>query len=229
MKESEPISNLSLRNLSPIPRDFPEISLILVNLLPIIGIWFWGWKLSDLFILYWAESLIIGFYWFAKLITSFIMSEVRLRNIPIFLFILIFFSIHFGGFMFGHLLAITSLVIFHGTSTDLSVAFLAVRDALNTLIVPLMFLFISHGFSFISNFIMKEEYKSSVITKNNNFQSMLPYGRITVMHLSIFLMAALLNASRLLAPFSAILIVTAKILTDLRGHRIEHRKMGVTQ
>jgi hypothetical protein len=225
MKESEPISNYSLRILSPIPRDFPEILLILVNLLPIVGIWFWGWKLSDLFILYWAESLIIGFYWFAKLITAYFLSENRQSKFPIFMFSLIFFSIHFGGFMFGHLIAVTSLVIFHGTSTDLSVAFLAVRDALNTLTMPLVFLFISHGFSFVRNYILNKEYK--YLIKRNSLESMPPYGRIIVMHISIFLMAALLNASRLLAPFSAILIVIAKILTDLRGHRIEHRKMGV--
>lgn len=227
MKESELTSSFSLRDLSPIPRDFPEILLVLVNLLPIIGIWFWGWKLSDLFILYWAESLIIGFYWFAKLITSFTLCEVRPRKTPLFLFTLIFFLIHFGGFMFGHLLAIMSLVVFRGASIDWSVVITAVKDAFSTLTIPLIFLFISHGYSFVSNFIMRKEYRSSVITKNNNFQSIPPYGRIIVMHISIFLMSALLNASRLLAPFSAILIVIAKILTDLRGHRIEHRKMGV--
>jgi hypothetical protein len=93
--------------------------------------------------------------------------------------------------------------------------------------MPLIFLFISHGFSFVRNYILNKEYK--YLIKRNSLESMPPYGRIIVMHISIFLMAALLNASRLLAPFSAILIVIAKILTDLRGHRIEHRKMGVTQ
>lgn len=227
MKESKPISNFSPRNLSPIPRDFPEILLILVNLLPIISIWFWDWKLSDLFILYWAESLIIGFYWFVKSITSFILSEGRLRRFPLFLFTLIFFSIHFTGFMFGHLMAIMSIIVFRGTSTDLSIVFTTVLDTFSTLTIPLILLFISHGYSFVTNYILGKEYKSSVITKNNSFQSLPPYGRIIVMHISIFLMAGLLNASRLVAPLSAILIVITKILTDLRGHRIEHGKMGV--
>jgi hypothetical protein len=224
MKESKPVSNFSLRNFSPIPRDFPEILLILVNLLPIIGIWFFGWKLSDLFILYWAESLIIGFFWFIKLIISFILSEGRSRRLPIFLFTVIFFSIHFTGFMFGHLLAIMSIIVFHGTLTDWSVVFTTVRDTFSTLTIPLISLFISHGYSFVTNYILGKEYKSSVITKNNSFQSFPPYGRIIVMHISIFLMAGLLSACRLAAPFSAILIVITKILTDLRGHRIEHRK-----
>jgi hypothetical protein len=115
-----------------------------------------------------------------------------------------------------------SLLIYRGTQTDLNFILSATQNSLMALIVPLIFLFISHGFSFIQNFILKKEYKVEN-DKNSKMQSVPPYGRIIVMHLSVFLIAFLINTGKLLAPFSAILIIITKIITDLRGHRIEHR------
>ena len=213
--------NLTLSNYSPIPRTLSELFLLFVNILPLFGIWFLDWKLSDIFILYWAESLIIGFYWFAKLVTAFILDKNRWQWFSIFVFSFFFFLIHFGGFMFGHLMMIMSLLIYRGTQTDLNFILSATQNSLMALIVPLIFLFISHGFSFIQNFILKKEYKVEN-DKNSKMQSVPPYGRIMVMHLSVFLIAFLINTGKFLAPFSAILIIITKIITDLRGHRIEH-------
>jgi len=37
-------------------------SLILSNLIPLIGVLFFGWDVSTILILYWSENVIIGFY-----------------------------------------------------------------------------------------------------------------------------------------------------------------------
>lgn len=215
-------SNLTFSNLNPIPRTLSEVFLLLVNIFPLFGIWFLNWKLSDIFILYWAESLIICFYWFAKLVTTFILDRNRTQWLPIFIFSFFFFMIHFGAFMFVHLMIIMSMFIFHGTQPSMNFILSATQDSLMILIVPLIFLFISHGFSFIQNFILKKEYEVGN-DKDSKMKSVPPYGRIIVMHLSVFLIAYLINAGKFLAPFSAILIIITKIITDLRGHRIEHR------
>jgi hypothetical protein len=187
------------------------------------GIWFLNWKLSDIFILYWAESLIIGFYWFAKLVTIFIIDKNRREWRSKFVNTFFFFLFHFGIFMFAHLLMMMSFIVFHGDPADLDLMFSTARDALASLIVPLTFLFISHSFSFIQNFIIGKEYEVW-LKKRSEVQSALPYGRIAVMHISVFLIAALVNAGKYIAPFSSILIIITKIITDLRGHRIEHNK-----
>jgi hypothetical protein len=217
------ISNPKLSDLNPIPRTLSEVFLLLVNILPLFGIWFLNWRLSDIFILYWAESLIIGFYWFVKLAITFILDENRKQWLSTFIFTFFFFLIHFGGFMFGHLLIIMTLVIFHGTQTNFNLIFSATQNSLMTLMTPLIFLFISHSFSFVQNFILKKEYEVW-IKKSSKFNSAPPYGRIAIMHLSVFLIAYLINAGKFLAPFSAILIIMTKTITDLRGHRIEHSK-----
>ena len=216
-------SNTKLSNYSPIPRTLSEFFLLSVNILPLFGTWFLNWKLSDIFILYWAESLIIGFYWFVKLATTFILDKNRKQRLPNFIFIFFFFLIHFGGFMFGHLIILMSLIIFRGVQENFDLIFSATQNSLITLMTPLILLFISHGFSFIQNFILKKEYETW-IKKSGGFPYAPPYGRIVVMHISVFLIAFLINAGKFLSPLSAILIIFTKIITDLRGHRIEHSK-----
>ncbi|MFA6553982.1 MAG: DUF6498-containing protein [Candidatus Paceibacterota bacterium] len=215
---------MKTNDFSPIPRDFSEIFLIVVNLLPLFGVWFLGWNLPDVFILYWAESAIIGFFWFFKLICAFILDKTKFKRFPkLFLFFL-FLLIHFGGFMFGHLIAILSGLIFKGKGVELSVMFIYFKDTIITLLIPLALLFISHGVSFVQNFILSQEYKVW-IERQDKIKSIPPYGRIIIMHISVFLIAFLMNAGEVWLPLSSLLIIFTKIFTDLRAHRKEHQKV----
>ena len=46
------------------------ISLIIANLLPLIGVFFWDWEAFDVVFLYLLETLIVGFFTILKIITS---------------------------------------------------------------------------------------------------------------------------------------------------------------
>lgn len=77
---------------------FPLIALVLTNLIPIIGVLFFGWDALALVVLYWAENLIVGFYTIVKLIFAPILrvkTIKKLIGIPIFLWL-------WGWFTAGH-------------------------------------------------------------------------------------------------------------------------------
>lgn len=213
-------NNSGIGYYNPVPKNLSELILVSVNLIPLIGMWFWEWKLADLFILYWAESLIIAFFWYAKIIATMVLNKNQrpslIRGIPMFAF----FTIHFGGFMFGHLFFIMSVFVFNNGAIEFGELIRSILENLNTVALPFAMIFISHGLSFIQNFIIKKEYmkwgqKSGIG---------LPYGRIIVMHISVFLIAFLINSGKFLSPLSSGLIIITKIITDLRAHRIEHRR-----
>ena len=213
--------NTSLVKLyNPIPKNFSELVLIAVNLIPLIGMWFWGWKLADLFILYWSESLIIAFFWYAKIIATLVLNKAQrpslIRKIPGY----IFFTIHFGGFMFGHLFFIISFFVLNTKTMGFGESVKSTLDNLSTIAIPFVLIFISHGLSFIQNFIIKKEY----LKWSQKSEIGLPYGRIITMHFSVFLIAFLINSGKFLSPLSSILIIITKIITDLRAHRKERIK-----
>jgi len=81
-------------------------------------------------------------------------------------------------------------------------------------------LVISHGISFIMNFITKKEYKKINLEK----LMFAPYSRIVIMHLTIILGSFL---SLVLGfPTSAlILMILLKIIVDFVAHKKEHQKL----
>lgn len=46
------------------------LPIIVSNLLPVIGVWFFGWDLYSIFLLYWVETLIIIFFGVARLLSA---------------------------------------------------------------------------------------------------------------------------------------------------------------
>lgn len=194
-----------------------EAVLILVNLIPIAGIVFLGWKVFDLFFLYWFESAMLGFFGIMKMIVGGIHQS---GNSKYGLFFTVpFFLIHYSGFMLGHLIFI--VIIFNGQGPYLSLSYsevgIILKQTFTTTSVALGSMFVSHTFSFINNFLKNKEYLASPLNK----RMPMPYGRIIVMHVSIFLafFATMFIKIPTLAP---LLIIGAKIVTDLRGHRREH-------
>ena len=45
----------------------PDIFLIAANLLPVIGVWFFGWNPKEVFIVYCLETIIIGLFNLVKM------------------------------------------------------------------------------------------------------------------------------------------------------------------
>src|SRR2546422_292146 len=80
--------------------DFSTLILIVANLIPLAGIFFWHWDLFVLITLYWLETGIIGFW---NILRMAIMAKW------LSLFLVPFFCVHFGGFMTGHFIFLRAL------------------------------------------------------------------------------------------------------------------------
>ncbi|MCX7641742.1 MAG: DUF6498-containing protein [Elusimicrobiales bacterium] len=188
------------------------IFLILSNVFPLYMIYKLEWKLSDIIILYWAESGIIGFFTILKIIFS--KSNGILSYIFKILFSL-FFIFHFGGFMIIHALFL-SLFFLGGFTKSLYIFDIFIAK-IDSLLLGFFFLFISHMFSFLWNFFIKNEKEKTEFLK----QMISPYDRILVMHVTILVGGFLISITHTNKTF-LIIFVIMKILVDLKYHIKQH-------
>lgn len=73
--------------------------LILLNAVPVYGVFQWGWKSFDLIFLYWLENLIIGAIMILRMLVRPYSHAVEVA-LPAFL--VPFFTFHYGMFCFVH-------------------------------------------------------------------------------------------------------------------------------
>ncbi len=78
----------------------PAILAAAFNLVPIIGVIFWGWSAFALIFLYWLENLVIGVRTLASMFASAVQSGT-LRGLGL-ITLAAFFSFHYGMFCFVH-------------------------------------------------------------------------------------------------------------------------------
>lgn len=184
------------------------LALIVANLVPLAGTVFLGWRLSDVMVLYWAESAIIGFYNVCKM--AVIGKWAALAAGP-------FFMGHFGGFMAVHFLFIYTLFVQGAGNTDGGGDLAEVSALFISLWPALLALFVSHGLSFFTNFMGNREYLHRTISK----QMSEPYSRIIFMHMVLIFGGGL--SLVLGEPAPVILgVIVLKIIFDVRAHMKEH-------
>lgn len=187
------------------------LMLILANLVPVYGAAWLGWELSDVMVLYWAESAVVGFYNVLKMIV--IGRWFAILSVP-------FFIGHFGAFMAVHFLFLYSLFV-KGPDDMTPAGLTEVAQLFLGLWPGLAALFISHGFSFLRNFISRKEY----IGRGIKTQMAEPYGRIIFMHLVLIFGGGI--ALILGEPTPVLLIVIAlKIGFDVKAHLRQHYASG---
>jgi hypothetical protein len=187
-----------------------SLVLIIANLIPVAGSVFLGWNLSDVMVLYWAESAVIGFFNICKIVVIGRWSALLFGP---------FFVGHFGAFMAVHFLFIYTIFVQQpwtgmdsdGSLADVALLFIALWPAL-------VALFISHAFSFFNNFLRRQEYRGRTV----NDQMSEPYGRIIFMQFVLILGGGITMA--LGSPTIVLLIVIGlKIYFDLKAHLKQHR------
>jgi len=210
------------------------IALIGANLIPLAGVFLFKWDVTYIIILYWAENLIAGFYNILKI------AFVRVNNSifsPEKLFIIPFFCIHYGGFCAAHGFFLTVFFKLGSTAPPFAEGgadwwgpFIFIQMLINVvarvwssappeMVWALLGLFISHGVSFVENFILGGEYRRSTI-KDLMHQ---PYQRIMVMHIAII--AAGIFAMKFNSPMPMLVIlILLKIIFDLFLHRKSHKQ-----
>ena len=216
------------------------ILLILVNLIPMAGVLFWGWNPYDIVFLYWVENIVIGIFNFFRIFLAqgnstdpdksrIVLalgseySEARRLGIPWDGGTMKQFSEEnphlISKFLAVFFLAHYGLFTFvHGVFVSIFFAskssFIVQKD-FSGLIIFFVALLISHGFSFFYNYIYKKEY----LERNPVKQMMVPYVRIFPIHLTIIFGAMIAS---ILPNIVVIFFIILKILFDLGGHIGSH-------
>lgn len=193
--------------------------LIAANLLPLFGVLFWEWDLFLVLLLFWAENVIIGIFGIARLIVSRVSESVEEG-----LVLPVFFLVHYGGFMFGHFMVLFSLYsdAFEanaGVAAKPSDYYGILIENLNWVVV--VALFISHGWSFIENFMGKREHERLAPG-----QAMaLPYRRMFITHIALIAGGFFLVEKG--QPLGGlVLLIAMKIVLDIVFHRREHARLA---
>ncbi|MEN9604981.1 MAG: hypothetical protein RJB39_666 [Candidatus Parcubacteria bacterium] len=193
--------------------------LIIANLFPVVQVLYFGLDVFPLVFLFWIETMIIGILNIPKLI--FFHRWKAIGVVP-------FFIIHFGGFMFVHLMFIIALFLmklkagetYVGPLSDSSNVIAALFDYVHILWISIAVLALSHIFSFFTNYIGRKEYLNR---DKNKDPMMLPYGRVILMHLVLLVggFVVTLLGQEAIALFALIVL---KVLVDIRGHIEEHKQ-----
>lgn len=168
-----------------------KLFLLLVNLIPLWGVWMAGWNALEIFMVYCLESVIIGLYNILKMsITSFVVKKADWtpeRDTPTMVsgpFFILFFLIHYGFFV---AIQMSIFISFTGLESKLGVA--NVWDFLwnfkkylsqNSLLLLLGFV-ISYGLIMLKDFIFNGAYK----TANLGTLLFQPYGRIFIQQFTV--------------------------------------------
>jgi Family of unknown function (DUF6498) len=206
-----------LAALSPRYWATPSVAvLIAANLLPLVGVAYWGWDLYALMLLYWLETAIIGI---------FAMVQMAIARPLASLFLVPFFTVHFGAFMAGHLLFLT--VLFGGGKGlgQLSAIPAMIWNLITQhgLWIALIALFASHAVSFALNILQPAWWTSRADIEPapppSEPQQVMAgaYARIFVMHATIIFGALLMSVfDTKLVAFA--LLVALKIVVDVAAH-----------
>ena len=191
--------------------------LIAANLVPIAGVLLWGWDVFLILLLFWWENVIIGVFGIARMIVA---GETDSAAES--LFHPLFFIAHYGIFMFGHFMLLFGLFSGYadglGQSVEPADYYGLVLNGLSW--VALVALFISHGWSFVENYMGKREHER--LTPSEAMA--LPYRRMAIMHIALLAGGFLLARSG--EPLiGLVLLVLVKIVMDVRFHKREHARL----
>jgi hypothetical protein len=195
--------------------DLSFFILIVSNLITIIFALKDNWNFFELLLVFWAQSIIIGIFNFARIITlkKFSTENFKInhksvnttkatRNLTAF-----FFLINYGFFHFGYFLFLLRGNIINNQINIIGILFI------------IGVFFVNHLFSFIFNY-----KRDSEKVKNIGTVLVFPYARIIPMHtVMIFGMFLANNQTGLL--FFLIL----KTIADVIMHQIEHNDFATVQ
>ena len=193
------------------------LSLVVANLVPLVGLLFWDWDLRSILLLYWAENAVIGSYNVLKMLII-----GRWLALPV----ILFFLMHYGLFMAVHLFFVLMLTGGSPFSIELGGAslFAGARDAITTEVAAASgLLFVSHGVSFYRNFLTCPQARRVPLRA----QLFAPYLRVVVLHLTVLSGAFLCFV--LQAPTMLLLVLIAlKIIVDLLAHMKSNALLSLT-
>lgn len=213
--------------LSAYADSFSTIALVLSNMIPLWGVFFRGWDVFTLMLLFWLENLVIGVFNVGRMIAV----PPYTANVTVYKFFLIpFFLIHYGIFALAH--GAFVFVLFCpefvdagnalGTNGQMSLSQFGtlLRGFIPPAIpVALAAIVLSHGVSFVSNFLVRGECRLTDV----DALMMAPYRRVVLLHLTLIAGAFIVIGIGAQRPVIAVLVLL-KIVTDVMAHRAERKR-----
>ena len=202
-------TNSNIRNINRFYLDLSFWSLIIANLFVMVVALVENWRLSDLMLVFWGQSVSIGICWFFKLsnLKDFSTKDVKINDMPVEATsatkteMAVFFLFHFGAF---HLIYLFFLL------GPLKAAF-----SLKIISMVVVF-FVYQCFSFFYN------KKWETAGKPNIGKLMaFPYARIIPMHFTILLGGILDEHFKGKAIIALFLVL--KIIADMIMHIFENK------
>ena len=171
--------------------------LVLANLVPVFGVLFLSWEVFPLLLLFWLENVIVGVFNVLKMLLAGAGGFVGLAAK---LFIIPFFCVHYGMFTMVHGMFVLAMfgggMPGNGSPVD---GLERVQQVIAEMHLgwAVLGLFVSHGFSFVANYLGRGEFQRANVQQ----LMMQPYGRVVVLHITIlfggFLMMALHSPNKL--------------------------------
>lgn len=199
------------------------LSLVIANLIVVVGVLAYGWDVFAIMFLYWAENVIVGAFNVLRMALAAHGGCAKLFMIP-------FFCVHYGMFCFVHGLFVIMVFgggiatghapspvlnaiidrYFSGHPQQVLPLVLAYAPGLG---VPLVLLIISRGVSFVYNYLLQGEFlRADASTLMGR-----PYSRIIVLHIGL-IAGAFLTTSTGSSRLALSLLIVAKTFLDLIGH-----------
>lgn len=182
-----------------LPFFLSSIVLVLSNLVPLIGVLFFGWNAVLVLALFWIENLFVGIFTILKMLCVILVNK-RFAAIGFCLFFLVHYGIFFSGH--GELLASVLDIEIPRIKTefdDVPMATLFVRayqiimnfiDTFSpTIWLGLAALFLSQFVRFIEHFLLSGNIFKDRVEK----LMMQPYGQVLILHVGLMVGAILLQ------------------------------------
>jgi hypothetical protein len=186
------------------------LSLIIANLIAINLAVYEGWHLQDLMIIYWTQSVIIGWFGFRRIFDlkqfstkDFLINGERPpENMNTKLAIALYFGVPYGFF---HATCLVFLPegeqVFQGSGLVLAIC--------------VVVFYVNHRYSYVYNRELDQNRKPNI----GNIVSF-AYARILPMHITIVIGGALGPSTK----FSLLLFLVMKTVADVIMHKVEHSR-----
>lgn len=203
------------------------IALVLGNAFPAVGVLWLGWDAFLTVSVYFAETVVVGFYTWARILTATAKAQPDAKQkVETFagrVFLALFFTVHYGMFVGVQTIF---MVVTLGPDSELLVAARAGEDVTPWLMefgIAMALLMASHGYSLLVHWFQGgERHRIDPLTVMSK-----PYGRIVVQQLLVIFGIMLINALGVSAATVFILLLVAmKTLADATMHLRAHQDVG---
>lgn len=193
-------------------KTWPLAAAVLLNLVPVAGVAFWGWSAFALIFLYWMENVVVGVRTILSMFAN--AALTGWANWPGAVFMAAFFTVHYGLFCFGHGVFVMAMFGegFYGSSIiDLAGAMRTVFATQDNMYVGLASIVLWQVVQFVI-FLLSGEAKRTNVSELMGS----PYPRLTELHTSIIFGGFVLMM--LNAPVAGVVVLALiKMAYDITG------------